>query len=340
MRMNKKGKVGGLAIFWTVLGVLFVGGVLFYLFSGGIKSQEVLGPSGEAGDTGDIGPLSKVLCKSPGGGNTNSVLVNFRNGLNIAQEYPQLTTGLVAKWSTGEASGTQSSSGTKSYTTLAVAPCVSGDLYVLSSTAVNGMKVPFDSYPLTSNYDIKGQNGTRVGIEVYNSVYTSISGNSGGYTQNTTAQTLGTGGVVTGYLDIKANDTSSSAFGSEEGGGMLAIDIGDLTSFSQNSVFINSGTAGYTVSKVDCPADLVSGDNADVCYYLPQLKSSIGTVRLSYSITADRGDPTNANGDDIIFYFEDKNYFRDTDGVIKLGFKDQSATDIGTSQSSLTFNFA
>ena len=338
--IGKKGK-GEMVIWVGVVGVLLLLGIFGWaiFLKEPVQQEGLPGQPGESGRTveGKVGPVSKQTCFLPDDG-TNAITVNARNIENSRADY--MTNSVVAVESdTGEVTGTLTG-GIKTYTSLTVKACDVGKLYGLSSTSLNGFVTDYDGYAPTWAYSITSTNSSRLAIDIYDNTLTSIEGGAGPLTENTTAQTLGLGGSITGFMDIQANETTG-AFGSKEGGFYINVDIGDLTAFSKtNGVTLNSQTAGFSLQKEACPGELVSTDSADVCWKAPQLTSSMGVIRLSYKITADLGDPTNANGDDIIFYFDDVNHYRDTDGGIKLGSKDQASTDVGESQASGTFNFA
>ena len=290
---------------------------------------------GGGGTTGGVTTdVAGLECQQPGGGNTNSVLVNARNKLNIAQDYNTNTATLVYT-DGGESASSALTGGTKTYVTFASAPCKTGSIYLLSSTSQNGLKSAFDSYSLTKNYDLLNTNSSRLVFTLRNNAYTSIAGTASPQTANITSQALGQGGSVTYYMDIEVNETGSSQFGSADGGFVFAVDNQDTTVWAKDDVSIT----GEGVSSVACSnyPGLESADSADICFKSPAITSGHGLYRYTLSIKASLGEPSN---DNLVIYAEDVNYARDTDGSIKLLTKDTANADIGESQGSLTLNFS
>lgn len=333
-------KLGKVNFKMAVIGIV-IAGLLFtptFIAPNGLingVSGLSVSPSGSSGTV-----INGKACQQPGGGNTNSVLVNARNGANLNQDYMTATAVLVYD-DGGESASSALTGGTKTYVTFNSAPCKTGNIYLLGSTTANGQKVPFDSYSLTKNYDIVGTNSTRVGQDIYNSAFSAISASGGGYALNTTEQTIGAGGTLSGYIDYKANQTIGQ-YGSDDGGVLFAVDIKNTAKISKQAVTLTSSNIQLT--KVDCGsvANLAGAYSADVCYKAPALKSSMGPVRVQYNIQADIADPvkTATDSDAVVIYVEDYNYARDIDGTIKMLVKDGSSTDIGQSASSVQINVA
>lgn len=333
----KLGKVN----FKMALVIILIAGVVFATtFGQALIGSTVPGLSVTQSGQSSSTNVNGKTCQQPGGGNTNSVLVNAKNGLNLNQDYMTATAVLIYD-DGGESASSALTGGTKTYTTFNSAPCKTGNIYLLSSTTSNGQKVPFDSYSLTKNYDIVGSNSTRVGIDIFNSAFTAISASGGGYALNTTEQTIGAGGTLTGYLDFKPNQTIGQ-YGSDDGGVLFAVDSKNTAKISKQGVTLTSSNIPLT--KIDCGsvANLAGAYSADVCYKAPALKSTGGPVRVQYNIQADIADPvkTATDSDAVVIYVEDFNYARDTDGTVKMLVKDGASADIGQSASNVQINVA
>ena len=232
------------------------------------------------------------------------------------------------------------------YTALNVAPCKTGSIYAIGSTTNNGAKIPFSSFPLTSEYIVNNANASRLTLEAYSASYVA-NGNAtilsgiGGYIVGTTAGgvVMGTGSTLSGFLDLRANQTTPGAYGSKDGGIIIAYDAGDNTIFSSTGSFsLSSGDASFPVTVTTCPADVQQARSADMCWSAPRLTSNDGFKRLSYTLKADNGDPTPTNTTRV--WFIDKTYFRETDGKVESNAYNSAGTDQGIADTFLVFFLA
>ena len=66
------------------------------------------------------------------------------------------------------------------------------------------------------------------------------------------------------------------------------------------------------------------------------LKASDGEVLLKFQLTADSGNPT-VTGDNPVLCFDDKHYFRGTDGKVKYDFFSSGGTNQGVAGICLNF---
>lgn len=149
---------------------------------------------------------------------------------------------------------------------------------------------------------------------------------------------IGSKGSINFYLDLKTNG-SSSVFGAyeEPDSVVVSYDTGTASKFSSNSLSLISDTAGWSLTKMaSCPNDIKDNRNTEACWSAPSMKA--GTLyRIRGTIVADNGDPAASDTKPSI-YFDDKVFFRDTDGNIKYqSFSSSGGTNQGVGGTQLLF---
>ena len=269
------------------------------------------------------------------------------------------------------ATGTTTGGASLSYTNLNVKPCSLGSIYILGDNAVgvSSGRMVFDAFDTESEYQILGASSDVLALQAYD-----IQGNtrSSGLTNGSNTQgdsfisgagtttgnayyrntTLATGGSIKGQIGLDVNGTST-VFGNygttvlnpetgEYDKVVLAND-GVIASFDAVDGAIFSSEA-YTLTQIDdvglsgvtCPASITANRNADKCWKMRTLKASDGEVLLKSQLTADSGDPT-SSGDNPVVCFDDKQYFRGTDGKVKYDFFSSGGTNQGVAGICLTY---
>lgn len=267
------------------------------------------------------------------------------------------------------ATGTTTGGASLSYTNLNVKPCSFGSIYILGDNAVgtSSGRMVFDAFETESEYQILGAASNVLALQAYDiQGNTRSSGNLSGsapdyfisgagttdgttYYRNTT---LETGGSIKGQIGLDVNGTST-VFGNY-GTTVLnsvtgeydkvdqAID-GVIASFDSVDGAIFSSSA-LTLTQIDnvelvavtCPQTITANRNADKCWQMRTLKASDGEVLLKFQLTADSGNPT-VTGDNPILCFDDKHYFRGTDGKVKYDFFSSGGANQGVAGICLTW---
>lgn len=302
-------------------------------------------------------PVTGLICDRQTDG-TNTVNLVYRNAENSSLAY--MAASVTAEVNgESQASGTTTKGVTLSYLALNVPPCQSGKVYSLESTGVASSVIDYNSFELTSNYEILGAAAGVIAIQGRDSTFTAASNwnSSGGgsatavsgagaidgnaYYTNTT---LASGGSLNFYLDLTVNGTTT-AFGAmingqpASDGVIISFDTVDAAVFSTNSLTLSSDTAGITLKKVACPSSVSANRNAEICWETRTLLSTDGEIRLRGTLKADLGDPTET-GDSPVLVFDDRSYFRDTDGDVKYDAFDSAGSNKGLGAIRLTFVMA
>lgn len=303
--------------------------------------------------------------------NTHALKTAVRNNEN-ASSLGYLGIALAAE-SGGNtlATGTSTAGASLSYTNLNVKPCALGSIYVLGDNAVgvSSGRIVFDAFETESEYQILGAASSVLALQAYDiqgntrSNGQTNSSNEGGdyfvsgvgttdgnaYYRNTT---LATGGSIKGQIGLDVNGTST-VFGNygttvknPETGEFDKVEPatdGVIASFDSVDGAIFSSSA-LTLTQIDdvglegvtCPASITANRNADKCWKLRTLKASDGEVLLKFQLTADSGNPA-VGGDNSILCFDDKHYFRGTDGKVKYDFFSAGGTNQGVAGVCLTW---
>lgn len=268
------------------------------------------------------------------------------------------------------ATGTTTAGASLSYTDLNVKPCSLGSIYILGDNAVgtSSGRIVFDAFDTVSEYVILGaasdvlalqaydiQGNTRSNGNVSNGgtpdYFVSGAGTTDGnaYYRNTT---LATGGSIKGQIGLDVNGTSTvyGNYGTtvknpETGkydkvepandGVIVSFDSVDGAIFSSSALTLTQ-IDNVGLAEVTCPTSITANRNADKCWKMRTLKASDGEVLLKFQLTADSGDP-NAAGDSPVLAFDDKHYFRGTDGNVKYDFFSSGGTNQGTAGIRLTW---
>ena len=270
------------------------------------------------------------------------------------------------------ATGTTTAGASLSYTNLNVKPCSLGSIYILGDNTIgtSSGRMVFDAFETESEYQILGAGLDVLGLQAYD-----IQGNtrSNGQTNGSVANggdyfvsgagttdgnayyrntTLATGGSIKGQIGLDVNGTST-VFGNygttvlnpitgEYDKVEQAID-GVIASFDSVDGAIFSSSA-LTLTQIDdvklesvtCPSTITANRNADKCWQMRTLKASDGEALLKFQLTADSGNPT-ATGDNPVLCFDDKHYFRGTDGKVKYDFFSSGGTNQGVAGICLTW---
>lgn len=252
------------------------------------------------------------------------------------------------------ATGTTTGGASLSYTNLNVRPCSLGSIYILGDNAVgtSSGRMVFDAFKTESEYQLLGASSNVLALQAYDiqgntrsngqinasaeggDYFVSGAGTTTGnaYYRNTT---LATGGSIKGQIGLDVNGTST-VFGNygttilnPETGEYDKVELpsdGVIVSFDAVDGAIFSPSA-YTLTQIDnvgltevtCPQSITANRNADKCWKMRTLKDADGEVLLKFQLTADSGNPT-ATGDNPVVCFDDKQYFRGTDGKVKYDF--------------------
>ena len=269
--------------------------------------------------------------------------------------------------------GTTTGGSTLSYTNLNVRPCSLGSIYILGDNAVgtSSGRIAFDAFETESEYQILGaaldvlalqaydiQGNTRSNGLINGSVDTGaidyfVSGagttNGNAYYRNTT---LATGGSIKGQIGLDVNGTSTvygnygTTLLNPETGEYDKVEVatdGVIASFDSVDGAIFSSSS-YTLTQIDdvgltevtCPDTIKANRNADRCWKMRTLKASDGEALLKFQLTADSGNPT-VTGDNPVVCFDDKQYFRGSDGKVKYDFYSSGGTNQGTAGICLTY---
>jgi len=252
---------------------------------------------------------------------------------------------------------------------LNVKPCALGSIYILGDNAVgtsSGRRV-FDAFETQSEYQILGAASDVLALQGYDiQGNTRSGGNSNGtdndgfisgagtttgnaYYRNTT---LATGGSIKGQIGLDVNGTST-VFGNY-GTTILNPETGeyDIVELASDGVIVSFdavdgaifSSSAYTLTQIDdvelsavtCPASITANRNADKCWKMRTLKASDGEVLLKFQLTADSGNPT-VTGDAPVVCFDDKHYFRGTDGKVKYDFFSSGGVNQGVAGICLTY---
>lgn len=288
---------------------------------------------------------------------TNTVNVVYRNAENSSLGY--LAASVTAEVNgESQASGTTTSGATLSYLALNVPPCQSGKLYSLASTTEASTILDYNSFELTSNYEIKGAATNVVSVLARDSTLSArSSGNSSFGLSGDTYAVSGTGATdgnayyrntsfssgssLNFYLDYTVNGSNgvygALVDGQPAGDGVvLSFDAVDSAVWSSNALTLASDTAGIVISKIICPQTISANRNAEACWKLRTIKTSDGEVRLRGTLKADLGDPQ-LSGDNPVLCMDENVYFRDDDGDVKYGTHTSSGTNNGLGGICLTF---
>ena len=268
------------------------------------------------------------------------------------------------------ATGTTTAGASLSYTNLNVKPCSLGSIYILGDNAVgtSSGRMVFDAFDTESEYQVLGAASDVLALQAYDiqgntrsnglvngsidtDYFVSGAGTTDGnaYYRNTT---LATGGSVKGQIGLDVNGTSTvygnygttilNPLTGEYDKVELAND-GVIASFDSVDGAIFSSSA-FTFTQIDdvkltgvtCPASITANRNADKCWQMRTLKASDGEVLTKFQLTADSGNPT-VTGDNPKLCFDDKHYFRGTDGKVKYDFFSSGGTNQGVAGICLTF---
>ena len=275
------------------------------------------------------------------------------------------------------ATGTTTAGDSLGYTSLNVKPCSLGSIYILGDNAVgtSSGRMVFDAFETESEYQILGAASDVLALQAYDiQGNTRSNGNSSGnggassgtggtnyfvsgagstdgnaYYLNTT---LETGGSIKGQIGLDVNGTSTvygnygtTIVNPETGeydkvepatdGVIASFDSVDGAIFSSSSfTFTQIDDVGLEV--VACPASITANRNADKCWKMRTLKASDGEILTKFQLTADSGNPT-VSGDHPKLCFDDKQYFRGSDGKVKYDFFSSGGTNQGVAGICLTF---
>lgn len=268
------------------------------------------------------------------------------------------------------ATGTTTGGASLSYTNLNVKPCSLGSIYILGDNAVgtSSGRIVFDAFETESEYQILGAASDVVALQAYDiQGNTRSNGNvsgggtpdyfiSGAGTTDGTAYyrntTLATGGSIKGQIGLDVNGTSTvygnygTTVKNPATGEYDKVEIasdGVIASFDSVDGAIFSSSA-FTLTQIDdvgleevtCPASITANRNADKCWKMRTLKASDGEVLFKFQLTADSGNPTET-GDAPLLCFDDKHYFRGTDGKVKYDFFSAGGTNQGVAGICLRF---
>jgi len=153
-----------------------------------------------------------------------------------------------------------------------------------------------------------------------------------------TNTSIGAKGSINFYIDAKVNG-SSSVFGAyeEPDSVIVSYDTGTAAKFSSNSLSLISDTAGWSLNKLaTCPNDIKDNRNTEACWSAPSMKAGV-LYRIRGTIVGDNGDVVASDTKPEI-WFDDKVFFRDTDGSIKYqSFSSSGGTNQGVGGTSLEF---
>ena len=148
---------------------------------------------------------------------------------------------------------------------------------------------------------------------------------------NGTSTVFGNYGTTVLNPDTGEYDTVELA----KDGVIVSFDAVDGAIFSSEALTLTQ-IDNVGLSVVTCPASITANRNADKCWKMRTLKASDGEVLLKSQLTADSGDPTSA-GDNPVVCFDDKQYFRGTDGKVKYDFFSSGGTNQGVAGICLTY---
>lgn len=158
-----------------------------------------------------------------------------------------------------------------------------------------------------------------------------------GTPSETTAVAMSAGDSRSGYVDFW-EATGKSQYGSDHDGILWCIDTVNSAAFTDNSIALNSQTAGFSLTPIDCNTypKSTSVDSCNICYKSRAIKATDSRIRIAWTMNNDGGSDAGAS-DDPLLYIEDLVYFEDTDGVVKLGTHDSAGTNKGETQVKLTW---
>lgn len=322
---------------WLMIGVVAAVVLMAGVIAGVIPVGHGTFAIGGAGATPIPGTGSAADCS---GGSTYNAYADVRNPDAASLQYLGNALRLTGADNRPLVTGTATSGTSLSLTTLTV-PCTmtSGTLYALGSTAYTGAKVSFSS--ASQNYEILAKNATDSagnGLVVMvrdNALANDTTAATGSFNVNavdSNTHTIGSGGSVNGYIDLQVN-TSNAQFGASDGGVVVSADY-STSKYSKNGITLS----GAGVTPVTCPDSAIRLRGADSCWTMPAIKSGDGLVRLNYNIKADLGDP--AATDDVAFLFDDKDYYADTDGTVKLDIANSASTNVAQAVTNATIDMA
>lgn len=282
---------------------------------------------------------SGASCERPTGGNTATFGVKVVNGQNSTYQQVASTAALIGSDGTTAGSVSTTDAAAEAFASMTPLPCVEGYLYVLGDSSTNGERVVANTLKANQNVAVPGSQNSRLIFSLYTNTLAAdnqTDASQGSVAINTTTHAIASGGSYTGYVDVDFQ-SASSAFGTVDGGGYIAVDHNLAVYSRENGVKIAS-TMGLGLTPVVCPADIATYLNADTCYHFDQLTSR-GTAtpnRLSVTLKADLGEP--GATDDVKIYFVDEQYFRDTDAKVKLGAYSSAGTDQGVANGLVIFD--
>jgi hypothetical protein len=318
-----------------VVALLLVGG--WFLFNGGLQF-----PSG----TVVPGGTDRVVGECPE--TTVYGYAAARNNLNSSLEY-QAGSAVYTK-SDGKsviASDTLTGGVSKTYASATI-PCTTeiykGGIYVyaLADTARASDKVgPFYFNGGTSiTADMIQEDTDQTTLVMYDTTLSNTSSPSTGTKgtpSETTAVAMSAGDSRSGYFDIW-QATGKAQYGSHHDGLLWCIDTVDSAAFTDNGISLNSQTAGFSLTPIDCGLypKATSVDSCNKCYKSRAIVATDSRIRMAWTMTNDGGSDAGASSDPLL-YIEDIVYFEDTDGLVKLGTHDSSGTNKGETQVKLTW---
>jgi len=300
--MDKKGKAGSSALVWVMglgVAVIFVAVIYALFFHGTQQSFVAITGNAPTGACEDFQGLTTA--------NMNIAVLNSKNTSSGNIEYLNAPVDFVSNGAT-LSSGTTAKGATLTYTTLAVNPCQTGELWVLSNATVNG-----DNMPANSNS--KNGNWVFSATDASGKVYGDVSKAS---RLNFKVRLAGSGTNITSS-DAKSNPTSANlslavgqfayeiepslasgagtAWGTAKKGGIVGVDL-STTVYDKSTVRLSSGY--MTVTPIACPQEMIDNDNVDACFAIPQFTGNFATLDLIGTAVTQ---PQIAN--DILVYFED-----------------------------------
>lgn len=277
------------------------------------------------------------ICKEQTDG-TNSLDTRVREGI-LTTTLSYLSPSLSVFNTAGKeiTTGTATAGTTGTYTTLNVAGCETGTIYALGSTTNVGGRIDYNSFNQLGQYEIVSTNSSRLDLQLLTDTYANDMNSTvttvGNHQTSTSA--LAQQGTKCGKLQLRANFTVPGAFGSKDGGFVIAYDARDTTVFGNTDFSVSSSEISLT--EIPCPADLVDAKAVDRCWKAPQLTSADGKKEVSYCIRASNGDP--GVGTNATVIFSNVDYLKDTDGKVKLASYNDGNADQSTLDTALYFYF-
>ena len=338
---------GGLLTIFLIVGTVAAGAIamqtLGFLGQPQVPQQVITVPGAPSQPLPTSTKLG--LCQ---GITTISELVAVNDGLNLSTNYLAgairvLPNGATKPTATGTATGGSS----LAYATISI-PCneaaFSGTIYSVASSTLNSGETSYSIAGTAGSVIFPATTGDELRITMYDTTgATNTSQSQNVNPSESVATAMNSGESRDGVIYIYAGNDANTQFGTNNDdnfGIAFIFDSVDSAAFT-DAAFSMSTTTGYNLVEKSCTDPLLakasSVDSGNKCWVGRALSTRDAVQKFSWTLRADGGtDPGSTS--DPKFYLEDMQHFEDPDGTIKFGAFDSSGTNVGQSQSLITFN--